>query len=59
MREAHDKLMVFMESQVAERKLELSAGTGARTDAFTMLVKANEDEGGKYKLDDNELVCSN
>jgi len=62
-REAHDQLMNFMQVQVNQRKAEIhSVGeTGAtssgRSDAFTLLVKANEDEGGKFKLDDQELVC--
>ncbi|KAF8155579.1 cytochrome P450 [Crassisporium funariophilum] len=62
MREAHDQLMGFMKSQVAERKEDLrsrssddqKSNTG--NDAFTMLVKASEDEGGKFKLEDQELV---
>ncbi|KAF9553104.1 cytochrome P450 [Agrocybe pediades] len=56
MREAHDILTAFMQSQVAERKAELSSGGVPGSDAFTMLVKANEDEGSKYKLDDQELI---
>lgn len=52
--------MEFMHSQVAERKADIRArgSDGARrdNDAFTMLVQANEDEGGKFKLDDQELV---
>ncbi|KAF8966623.1 cytochrome P450 [Flammula alnicola] len=42
-----------------EAQKELMAGSdGARrdNDAFTMLVQANEDEGGKFKLDDQELI---
>ena len=62
--EADEHLMEFMKSQVRERKAvigsttapsEREAGT-IQADAFTMLVKANEDEGGKLKLDDEELV---
>ena len=61
--EADEYLMEFMKSQVTERKAvigstapsERKAGT-IQSDAFTMLVKANEDEGGKFKLDDEELV---
>ncbi|KDR80361.1 hypothetical protein GALMADRAFT_242750 [Galerina marginata CBS 339.88] len=63
-KEAHNQLMGFMQSQVAERKAEIHSqtpGDGTRSDegrqdAFTMLVKANEDEGGKFKLDDQELI---
>ena len=60
--DADKYLMEFMKAQVRERKAvigstapgERKAGT-TQTDAFTMLVKANEDEG-KFKLDDEELV---
>jgi hypothetical protein len=44
-----------MQKQVAERKAEVAAGN-TRADAFTMLVKANQDESSKYQLDDQELV---
>ncbi|PPQ91914.1 hypothetical protein CVT25_001285 [Psilocybe cyanescens] len=58
-REAHHKLLGFMKQQVEERRVEvrasLSEGSGGRHDAFTMLVKANEDEG-KLKLSDEELI---
>jgi len=61
--EADEHLMEFMKTQVRERKAvigstapsEWKAGT-IQADAFTMLVKANEDEGGKLKLDDEELI---
>ena len=61
--EADEHLKEFMKAQVKERKAVISstapsewdAGT-TQADAFTMLVKANEDEGGKFKLDDGELV---
>jgi hypothetical protein len=61
--EADEHLMEFMKVQVRERKAvigstapsERKAGT-TQTDAFTMLVEANEDEAGKLKLDDEELV---
>ena len=61
--EADEHLMEFMKAQVRERRAVIgSTAPGERnadttqTDAFTMLVKANEDEGGKFKLDDEELV---
>ncbi|KAJ7662974.1 cytochrome P450, partial [Mycena rosella] len=54
-RKARDRLIKFMQEQVTERKAEVSAGN-TRADAFTMLVKANQDEAGKYQLDDQELV---
>ncbi len=53
---ARDRLRTFMQQQVTERKAEVAAGN-TRADAFTMLVKANQDEAGKYQLDDQELVC--
>ncbi|KAF8191805.1 cytochrome P450 [Pholiota molesta] len=59
--DAHNELMGFMQTQVAERKAELS-GRGLDgpskigDDAFSLLVKANEDEGGKFKLDDEEVI---
>ena len=60
--EADEHLIEFMKAQVMERKAvigsiapsERKAGT-TQTDVFTMLVKANEDEG-KLKLNDEELV---
>ena len=61
--EADEHLMEFMKAQVRERRAVIgSTAPGERnadttqTDAFTMLVKANEDEGGKFKLNDEELV---
>jgi len=61
--EADEHLMEFMKSQVRDRKVvigstapsERNTGT-TQTDAFTMLVEASEDEGGKFKLDDEELI---
>jgi hypothetical protein len=46
-----------MREQVAERKAQVAAGGDLSADAFTMLVKANQDESSKYQLDDQELVC--
>lgn len=62
--EADELLMEFIKAQVRERKAIIGsrapskqeAADAAQTDVFTMLVKANEDEGGKFKLDDEELV---
>jgi cytochrome P450 len=59
--EGQKQLRGFMQTQVAERKAELNGrgedGPGKMgEDAFSLLVKANEDEGGKFKLDDEELV---
>lgn len=60
MREAHEQLMAFMRTQVRDRKTEIQGRDGDRNDVFTMLVKANESESEKLKLDDEELVrtCS-
>ncbi|KAG6901989.1 hypothetical protein C0995_005948 [Termitomyces sp. Mi166 len=58
-REAHEQLMEFMRSQVADRKADISgqdSNKEGRNDAFTLLVKANEDEARKLQLDDQELV---
>jgi len=54
-REARRRLLAFMHEQVAERKVDVSAG-GPSVDAFTTLVKANQDESTKYQLDDEELI---
>ncbi|KAJ6595778.1 cytochrome P450 [Mycena vulgaris] len=54
-RMAHDRIRKFMQEQVTERKAEVSAGN-TRADAFTMLVKANQNESSKYQLDDQELI---
>lgn len=59
MREAHQQLANFMREQVAERKAEIHGQdqvSKTKDDAFTMLVRANEDESGKLRLDDQELV---
>jgi cytochrome P450 len=60
MREAREQLMAFMRTQVRERKMEIQGQDGDKNDVFTMLVKANESESEKLKLDDQELVrtCS-
>ncbi|PPQ65337.1 hypothetical protein CVT26_000052 [Gymnopilus dilepis] len=57
-KEAHQQMMHFMQTQVSERKAEIQSQSEAadnRHDAFTMLVKANEEQG-KFKLDDQELI---
>ena len=48
-----------MKYQVAERRTKLPGQTESskRRDIFTILVKANENELGKYRLNDEELVC--
>ncbi|KAK7044658.1 cytochrome P450 [Favolaschia claudopus] len=57
-RMARDRLISFMREQIAERKAQVAMGNagGMRSDAFTMLVKANQDESSKYQLDDEELI---
>ncbi|KAF8882453.1 cytochrome P450 [Infundibulicybe gibba] len=56
-RQAHEQLAEFMQLQVMERKEEIKSQSGPeRTDAFTLLVKANESESGKLRLDDQELI---
>jgi len=60
MKTAYQELMNFMKGQVAERKILVQKSRtedlGLEKDVFTMLVQANEDEGAKYKLDNNELI---
>ena len=55
-----------MKARVEERKAEIGSMTSSdrnpgmiEADVFTMLVEANEDDGGKFKLDDGELVSQN
>ncbi|TFK72489.1 cytochrome P450 [Pluteus cervinus] len=55
-RAAYKQLMDFMHAQVAERRDLVQGGTQLRMDVFTMLVKANEDEEAKFRLDDDELI---
>ncbi|KAJ7185585.1 cytochrome P450 [Mycena filopes] len=52
---ARERLGGFMQDQVVERKATVAAGD-LSADAFTMLVKANQDESSKYQLDDAELI---
>jgi len=61
--EGDEYLMEFMKAQVRDRKVDVSSKTpGERkadttqTNIFTMLVEANEEEAGKFKLDDGELI---
>ncbi|KAF9529862.1 cytochrome P450 [Crepidotus variabilis] len=57
-REAQEEVGNFMKAQVAERKklVSLKKMEIVGNDIFTTLVKANEDEGGKFQLDDSELI---
>ncbi|KAF9051514.1 cytochrome P450 [Panaeolus papilionaceus] len=56
--EAFDLMTEFMHKQVQDRKRDIQTKDEdeLQRDVFTMLVRANEDEGSKFKLDDNELV---
>ena len=61
--EADEYLIEFMKAQVRERKAVIGSKTPSerkadsiQNDVFTMLVRASEDESGKFKLDDEELV---
>lgn len=40
---------------MSSRKAAVRSGNGD-IDAFTLMVKANEEEGSKYRLDESELV---
>ncbi|KAI0262511.1 cytochrome P450 [Gloeopeniophorella convolvens] len=50
-------LTEYLAKQISERKAELAGvdGLNNRTDVFSLLVKASEDDG-KLKMDDTELV---
>lgn len=54
--EATRELLAFMQTQVAERKTDIRARGSAGHDAFSMLVKASENEEAKYRMDDSEIV---
>ncbi|KAF9258180.1 cytochrome P450 [Marasmius fiardii PR-910] len=59
LQKAYDQLGEFMQSQVQVRREEIrghTSGQYTRRDAFSMLVQANESEGGKHKLEDSELI---
>ena len=56
MREEHNTLDAFMHSQVTDRKTEVRSGAPSRDDVFSMLVRANEEDGGKFPLSETELV---
>jgi cytochrome P450 len=53
---AHKTLDAFMHAQVAERRMEVRSGFVQKNDVFSMLVRANEDDNGKFPLDDSELI---
>ncbi|KAG7095474.1 hypothetical protein E1B28_006213 [Marasmius oreades] len=57
-RDAYNQLTRFMQDQVHLRKAEVRGQTPEeyKRDAFSMLVQANEDAEGKYRLNDAELI---
>ncbi|KAF9269583.1 cytochrome P450 [Marasmius fiardii PR-910] len=57
-RDAYNQLTRFMHHQVHLRKAEVRGQTPEeyKRDAFSMLVQANEDAEGKYRLNDVELI---
>ncbi|KAF8138090.1 cytochrome P450 [Mycena galopus ATCC 62051] len=52
---ARQRIRSYMQEQVIEKKGLVASGD-TRADAFTMLVKANQDESSKYRLEDEELI---
>lgn len=57
MLEAEGEVGTLVREQVAGRKADIgSSGSMQRTDVFSMLIQANENEEAKLKLDDSELV---
>lgn len=58
-RQASKAFLAFMKHGIAVRAKEVKAGSGfaeEHADAFTILVRANEQETGKLKLSDEEVV---
>ncbi|KAF8626099.1 hypothetical protein AX15_005083 [Amanita polypyramis BW_CC] len=59
-RVAYREVRSFMETQIAQRKAMIQESKSGElelgNDAFTMLVRANEDEEAKYRLSRQELV---
>ncbi|KAK7463034.1 hypothetical protein VKT23_007617 [Stygiomarasmius scandens] len=59
-RQAYSELEGFMRDQVAQRRAAYqdnkSSSESESSDAFSLLVQANEDSESKYKLDDKELT---
>lgn len=51
--------MRFMQAAVRDRRVEVQGQEAINDgDILTMLIKANESESGKYRLDDQELVST-
>jgi hypothetical protein len=64
-RMADAEMRNFMQAQIHKKKMEyrskgdrINFGGQDTADVFTLLVAANEQEEGKFKLDDEELVSS-
>lgn len=56
-RDANDAVTAFIKESIAERRGGGTESTGANAkDVFSVLLRANEEEGGKLKLDEGELV---
>ncbi|KAG6918366.1 hypothetical protein DXG01_015018 [Tephrocybe rancida] len=58
-RDAHEIFTEFMATEVTARKEEVRGGSEdseERSDAFTMLVRSNEEETLKWRLDDQEVI---
>ncbi|KAI0061763.1 cytochrome P450 [Artomyces pyxidatus] len=49
-------LAEYMRSQVEERRAEIRGGAEVKSDVFSLLVRANEEEEGKLKLSDTEVI---
>lgn len=60
--EAKRELLKFMQEQVTERKSDARARESGesigKSDAFSMLVEASENEEAKFQLDDSELAST-
>lgn len=55
--QAKEVMRKFMDDQVAQKKQLVGTDTsGSFEDAFTLMVRASEEEGSKYSLDDDELI---
>ncbi|KAF8068992.1 cytochrome P450 [Lyophyllum atratum] len=58
-RQAFDQFSAFMRKEIEARTTEVrneEQSADERMDAFTMLVRANEQETGKLRLDDQEVI---
>ncbi|KAH7911852.1 cytochrome P450 [Hygrophoropsis aurantiaca] len=55
-RRAYDSMRSFIFTQIQERREALHASSDREKDVFSRLVEANEAEGGKMALKDDELI---